>query len=177
MAEFDVVIRGGTVIDGTRMPRYRGDIGIKDGKIARIGNLKSHQAARVIDADGLFVAPGFVDLHTHYDAQLFWDPYCTMSSWHGVTSLVIGNCGFGFAPVRPAERERAMLTITRVEAIPMASMQQGMPWSWVTFPEFLDAVDRAPKAVNILPYVPISPLLIWVMGFEAAKAGKRPTPD
>ena len=101
----------------------------------------------------------------------------TTRKWHGITSVVIGNCGFGFAPVRPAERERAMMSMTRVEAIPMASMKQGMPWSWVTFPEFLDSVDRTPKAVNILPYVPLSPLLIWVMGFEAAKAGKMPTPE
>src|SRR5262245_6926920 len=101
MAEFDAVVRGGMVIDGTRLPRYQADVGIKNGRIAEIGKLKSHQAKRVIDAGGLNVAPGFVDLHTHYDAQLFWDPYCTISSWHGVTSLVIGNCGFGFAPVKP----------------------------------------------------------------------------
>ena len=177
MPRFDRVIRGGMIVDGNRLPRFRGDIGIKDGVIAEIGQLRAGDADEVIDADGLIVAPGFVDLHTHYDAQLFWDPYCTLSAWHGITSVVIGNCGFGFAPVRPAERERAMLTMTRVEAIPMASMQQGMPWNWVTFPEFLDAVDRAPKAVNILPYMPIAPLLIWVMGFEAAKAGKLPTPE
>ncbi len=177
MARFDRVIRGGMIVDGSRLPRYRGDIGIKDGAIACIGRIGAGEADETIDAGGLIVAPGFVDLHTHYDAQLFWDPYCTLSSWHGITSVVIGNCGFGFAPVRPAERERAMLTMTRVEAIPMAAMQQGMPWSWVTFPEFLDAVERAPKAVNILPYVPVSPLLIWVMGFEAAKSGRRPTPE
>ena len=177
MARFDRLIRGGMVVDGSRLPRFRGDIGIKDGVIAAIGHLDPADADETIDADGLIVAPGFVDLHTHYDAQLFWDPYCTLSSWHGITSVVIGNCGFGFAPVRPAERERAMMSMTRVEAIPMASMKEGMPWSWVTFPEFLDAVDKAPKAVNILPYVPISPLLIWVMGFEAAKAGRLPTPE
>src|ERR671927_906340 len=124
------------------MPRRIADVAIKDGKVARIGRLDPAQAEQLLDAGGMIVAPGFVDLHTHYDAQLFWDPYCTLSSWHGITSVVIGNCGFGFAPVRPAERDRAMLTMTRVEAIPMASMQQGMPWSWVTFPEFLDAVDR-----------------------------------
>ncbi len=177
MARFDRVIRGGMIVDGSRLPRFRGDIGIKDGVIAAIGQLDASDADEVIDAGGLIVAPGFVDLHTHYDAQLFWDPYCTLSAWHGITSVVIGNCGFGFAPVRPAERERAMMSMTRVEAIPMASMKEGMPWSWVTFPEFLDAVDKAPKAVNILPYVPISPLLIWVMGFEAAKAGQKPTPE
>ena len=125
MARFDRVIRGGMIVDGSRLPRFRGDIGIKDGVIAEIGQIGAGEADETIDAGGLIVAPGFVDLHTHYDAQLFWDPYCTLSSWHGITSVVIGNCGFGFAPVRPAERERAMLTMTRVEAIPMASMKAG----------------------------------------------------
>lgn len=175
MAKYDRVIRNGMVVDGTRAPRFVADIAIKDGLIAEIGHVNPSDAGEVLDAEGLVVAPGFVDLHTHYDAQLFWDPYCTLSSWHGITSVVIGNCGFGFAPVRPEMRERAMLTMTRVEAIPLASMKEGMPWTWTTFPEFLDAVERAPKAVNILPYVPVSPLLIWVLGFEAAKAGRKPT--
>jgi N-acyl-D-amino-acid deacylase len=170
MAEFDVVIRAGMIVDGTRMPRYRGDIGIKDGRVAKIGQLAAHQGSKHIDAAGLIVAPGFVDLHTHYDAQFFWDPHCSISSWHGVTSIVIGNCGFGFAPVRPEGRERAMLTMTRVEAIPYASMKAGLPWDWSTFPQFLDSIERRPKGVNILPYVPVSPLLVWVMGLEEAKS-------
>jgi len=169
MAEYDLIIQNGMVVDGTRMPRFRADIGIKNGRIAKIGHLRASDAARTVDATGHIVAPGFVDLHTHYDAQLFWDPYCSISSWHGVTSVVIGNCGFGFAPVHPEGRDRAMLAMTRVEAIPYASMKAGMPWDWTTFPEFLDSIDRHPKAVNILPYVPISPLLTWVMGLEAAK--------
>lgn len=172
---YDRIIRNGMVVDGSRQPRFRADIGIRDGRIAAIGRLDPADAAEVLDATGLIVAPGFVDLHTHYDAQLFWDPYCTLSSWHGITSVVIGNCGFGFAPVRPEMRERAMLSMTRVEAIPLASMAAGMPWDWVSFPEFLDSVDRAPKAVNILPYVPIGPMLTWVLGFDDAKAGRRPT--
>jgi N-acyl-D-amino-acid deacylase len=174
MPEFDAIIRDGLIVDGTRMPRYRADIGIKDGKIGRIGRLGASDAGRIIDAAGTIVAPGFIDLHTHYDAQLFWDPYCSISSWHGITSIVIGNCGFGFAPVHPEDRERAMLTMTRVEAIPYASMKAGLPWDWVTFPEFLDSVDRRPKGINILPYVPLAPLLTWVMGMEQAKS-RKPT--
>lgn len=175
MARYDCVIKNGMIVDGSRLPRFRGDIGIRDGLIVEIGHIDASDGDEVIEADGLIVAPGFVDLHTHYDAQLFWDPYCTISAWHGITSVVICNCGFGFAPVRPEERERSMLSMTRVEAIPLASMQAGMPWDWTTFPEFLDSVERAPKAMNVLPYVPISPLLIWVMGLEDAKAGRKPT--
>ena len=177
MAVYDRIIRGGTIFDGTRVPRYRADVAVKDGVIAEIGRISPGDAREVLDADGLHVAPGFIDLHTHYDAQVFWDPYCTLSGWHGITSAVIGNCGFGFAPVRPEERERAMLSMTRVEAIPLASMKAGMPWDWVTFPEFLDSVERTPKAINLLPYVPVGPLLIWVLGFEDAKAGRRPTDE
>lgn len=177
MPEFDLVIKDGMIIDGTRLPRYRGDIGVKDGKIAKIGRLQPHQAAKTLDAEGHMVVPGFIDLHTHYDAQLFWDPYLTISGWHGITSVVIGNCGFGFAPTPPEGRERAMLTMTRTEAIPYESMKAGMPWDWVTFPEFLDSVDRAPKGLNILPYVPIAPLMVWVMGREDAKSGRLPTDD
>ena len=175
MAAFDLVIRGGTIVDGTRIPRYVADLGVKDGRIACIGKIAAHDGKRCLDAGGQIVAPGFIDLHTHYDAQLFWDPYCTLSGWHGVTSAVIGNCGFGFAPFAPEMRDRAMDTMTRLEAIPKVSMEQGMPWDWVTYPEFLDSVERAPKAINVLPYVPVGPLLIWVLGFEDAKAGRKPS--
>ena len=106
MAEYDIIIKGGTIVDGTRTPRYISDVAIKDGKIAKIGGLRGSRAAKVLDASGLIVAPGFVDLHTHYDAQVQWDPYCTVSGWHGVTSIAIGNCGFGFAPVRQMKRTR-----------------------------------------------------------------------
>jgi len=175
MAEFDTLIKGGMIIDGTRTPRYRGDVAIRGGIVAEIGHIDESRAAKVLDAEGMIVAPGFVDLHTHYDAQVFWDPYCSISSWHGITTVVIGNCGFGFAPVAPAARERAMLTMTRVEAIPLASMKAGMPWDWETFPEYLDSVERTPKAMNIVPYVPISPIMVSVMGLDDAKAGRKPT--
>lgn len=173
--KYETVIKGGMIVDGTRVPRYVGDIGINDGRIVTIGRISDSDAERLIDAQGCIVAPGFIDLHTHYDAQLFWDPYCTLSGWHGVTSVVIGNCGFGFAPVAEDMRERMMLSMTRVEAIPLESMREGMPWDWETFPEFLESVDRTPKGINILPYVPMGPILVWVMGLEDAKSGRDPT--
>ena len=177
MPEFDIVIKDGMIIDGTRAPRIRGDIGIKNGRIARIGRIAASDAKEVIDARGLIVAPGFIDLHTHYDAQLFWDPWLTISGWHGVTSVVIGNCGFGFAPVKPGDEERAMLTMTRTEAIPLAAMKAAMPWDWHTYPEFLDRIERLPKGVNVLPYVPVNPLMGYVMGIEQSKTGRMPTDD
>jgi N-acyl-D-aspartate/D-glutamate deacylase len=177
VALFDTIIKGGTIIDGTRMPRLRGDLAIKDGKVARIGRLDERDAENIIDATDCIVAPGFIDLHTHYDAQIFWDPYCTLSGWHGVTSVVIGNCGFGFAPVQPEMRDRIMLSMTRVEAIPLDAMKAGMPWDWVTYPEFLESIERTPKGVNVLPYVPLGPLLVWVMGLEDAKSGRHVTPE
>jgi N-acyl-D-amino-acid deacylase len=175
MAEFDIHIKGGTIVDGTRVPRYRGDLWIKDGKIAQIGGRSPGFAKKTIDAGGLIVAPGFVDLHTHYDAQIRWDPYCTISGWHGVTSLVLGNCGFGFAPVKPEFRERSMLAMTRTEAIPYAAMKAGMNWDWETIPEYLDSLDRAPKGVNCIQYMPTASLMIYVMGLGAAKT--RPATD
>ena len=116
---YDLLIRGGTVVDGTRLPKLRADVGVTDGKVAKIGRIGPGQGTRELDATGLIVAPGFVDLHTHYDAQIHWDPYCTVSGWHGVTSLVLGNCGFGFgfAPVKPEDRDRALLMMTRTEQI------------------------------------------------------------
>ena len=170
MAEYDLIIRGGTVVDGTRLPRFRADVGIKDGRVRKIGRIRNATAGRTLDATGCVVAPGFVDLHTHYDAQIHWDPYCTISGWHGVTSLVLGNCGFGFAPVKPADRERSMMMMTRTEQIPYESMKEGMKWRWETFPEWLENLERLPKGVNIVSYVPVSPLMVYVMGMEAAKS-------
>ena len=170
MAEFDVHIKGGMVVDGTRVPRFQADVWITDGKIAQIGGRAAGGAKKVIDADGLIVAPGFVDLHTHYDAQIRWDPWCTISGWHGVTSVVLGNCGFGFAPVKPDFQERSMLTMTRTEAIPYDSMKEGMTWDWETIPEYLDSLDRSAKGVNCIQYMPTASLMTYVMGLEAAKS-------
>ncbi len=180
MSDFDVIIRGGMIIDGQRTPRYRGDIGIKDGRvqaITGIGGLDRKSAAREIDADGLVVAPGFVDLHTHYDAQIFWDPYCTTSGWHGVTSVVIGNCGFGIAPVKEEARDRAMLSLTRNEAISYDAMAAALPWNWETFPEFMDALEKTPKGINVLTYIPLSPLIAYVMGGVDSAKTRRPSED
>ncbi len=170
MTKADLHIRGGLIVDGTRARPVRGDVVIANGRITELGGRRTPDARTTIDADGLVVAPGFVDLHTHYDAQIRWDPWCTISGWHGVTSVVLGNCGFGFAPVRPDFRDRAMLTMTRTEAIPYESMQVGMQWDWETIPEYLDSLDRAPKGVNVIQYMPTASLMTYVMGLEAAKS-------
>ena len=170
MPALDIVIKGGIVIDGLQTPRYKADIGIADGRVVAIGRVDASGAKEVVDATGRVVAPGFVDLHTHYDSQLFWDPWCTMSGWHGVTSVVIGNCGFGFAPCKPEDRERTMLALSRNEAVPLKTMQAGMPWDWVTFAEFLESVDRTPKGVNVMAFVPLAPLYAYVAGVDNAKA-------
>jgi N-acyl-D-aspartate/D-glutamate deacylase len=175
MSQFDIQITNGTIVDGARTPRFQGDIWIKDGRIAQIGGDSPGEAKQVIDASRRIVAPGFVDLHTHYDAQIRWDPWCTISGWHGVTSVVLGNCGFGFAPVKPDFRERSMLTMTRTEAIPFESMKIGMEWDWETIPEYLDSLERADKGVNVIQYMPVASLMTYVMGLEAAKT--RPATD
>jgi N-acyl-D-amino-acid deacylase len=170
MAQFDTILKGGTVIDGTRVPRYKADVGIKNGKIAKIGRLNSSDATKVVDASGLIVAPGFIDLHTHYDAQLHWDPYCTIGSWHGVTSVTIGNCGFGFAPLRPQDADRAMLALSRTEAIPLEPMRVSMKVDWETFPQYMERLSRMPLGINVSHLFPIAPAVAYVMGgFDDAK--------
>jgi N-acyl-D-amino-acid deacylase len=176
MSEFETILRGGSIVDGTGIPRFTADLGIREGRIAEIGRVDASRGDRVVDVDGLIVAPGAVDLHTHYDAQIQWDPWCTISGWHGVTSVVLGNCGFGFAPVRPADRELAMRTMSRTEAIGLDSMRKGMLWDWESIPEWLDSLDRIPKGVNCLSYASILPILYWVMGVDAAKS-RGPTND
>lgn len=169
MATYDIVIKGGTVIDGLRTPRYKADVGVKDGVITQIGRIDAADGEEVVDATGRIVAPGIIDVHTHYDSQLFWDPWCTMSGWHGVTTVLIGNCGFGFAPCKPEDQDRTMLSLSRNEAVPIKTMRAGMPWDWVSYPEFLDSIDRIPKGVNVMSMVPLAPLYTYVVGIDKAK--------
>jgi len=173
--DFDTVIMNGTIVDGLRTPRFVSDIGIRDGKITYIGRIFEVGEAEVIDAAGLIVAPGFVDLHTHYDSQVFWDPYCTIGGWHGITSNVIGNCGFSFAPCKPEHRERIMKMMERNEAVPWEAMQLGMPWDWETLPEFLDSIERTPLGVNLMSYVGIAPMIAYAMGGVEEAKSRRPT--
>ena len=162
----DLLIRGGTVVDGSGAKRYRADVGISAGRIAALGRL-SEPARRVIDADGLIVAPGFIDGHTHLDAQVMWDPLGTCSCYHGVTSVVMSNCGFTLAPCKPQDREWYASCLSYVEDIPAAAIAAGVDWTWETFPEYLAAVERRPKALNYAMYVGHSALRMYVMGRRA----------
>ncbi len=177
MAEYDLVIRGGTIVDGTGIPRYKADVAVKNGRIANIGGRIVSGGAKEIDASGCIVAPGAVDLHTHYDGQLNWDPYCTPSGWFGVTSLTIGQCGFGFAPTKPEDRDLNMQMMNRVEAIPLESMRQGMRWDWETFPEYLDSLDRQGLGLNIGALMPFSCLRGYVLGMKPARERTSVTKD
>lgn len=137
----DLLIRGGTVIDGSGKSRYTADVGVADGRVVKIGRI-GEPAKRTIDADGLIVAPGFIDWHTHMDAQVMWDPLGTSSCYHGVTTVVMSNCGFTLAPCRPTDREWYASCLSYVEDIPAAAMAEGMDWTWETFPEYMAAVER-----------------------------------
>ncbi len=171
MAEnFDLAIRGGTLVDGTGAPAYRGDLGIANGRIAALGELRG-TARRTIDATGCVVSPGFVDIHTHYDAQIFWDRMLTISPWHGVTSVVMGNCGFGIAPTRAEHRELIMRTLENVEGMSLATLRKGvgLDWPFETFPEYLDAVEARGTAINVGALLGHTPLRLYVMGEEATE--------
>jgi len=170
----DLLIKNGTVVDGSGAPRYRGDVGVRDGRIVEVGRVGS-VAERTIDADGLIVAPGFVDGHTHMDAQVAWDPIGSCSCWHGVTTVIMGNCGFALAPCKPEEREWFARCLTAVEDIPTESMTSGIDWTWETFPEYLAHVERMPKAINYGAYIGHSALRMYVMGKRALD--QTATPD
>ncbi|MBT3369972.1 MAG: amidohydrolase family protein [Rhodospirillaceae bacterium] len=163
---YDLVVRNGTVIDGSGMPRYRADVGVKDGRIAHIGRIPNG-GGESIDAEGHIVSPGFVDGHTHMDAQIFWDPLGSCSCYHGVTSVVMGNCGFTLAPCRETEIDYVFRNLERAEDISREAMKAGIEWRWETFPEYLDVLDGLPKGINYAGYIGHSALRTYVMGERA----------
>lgn len=169
MTTYDLLIKNGTVIDGTGAPRYQADIGIKDGRIVDIGVINA-AATDTVDASGMIVAPGTVDHHTHYDAQIFRDSTCADGGQNGVTSVVMANCGFGFAPCRTEHQDRYMVMMENVEQIPVAHQRASLPWDWQSFPEFLQSLGRTKKSVNAMSYVPLNALMIFVMGIDDAKS-------
>jgi N-acyl-D-aspartate/D-glutamate deacylase len=172
----DLLIRGGTVVDGTGAPGTIADVAVKDGRIVAVGDV-SARAERTIDATGRVVAPGFIDIHTHYDAQILWDRMLTISPWHGVTTVVMGNCGFGVAPTRPSHRDLILRTLEKVEGMSLASLQAGCgeDWPFETFPEYLDAIERRGTAINVGALVGHTPVRLYVMGAEAVE--RAATPD
>ena len=168
--DFDIRIRGGSIVDGSGNPAYEGDIGIRDGKIAAMGEFKG-DARETIDAGGLAVAPGFVDVHTHYDAQLIWDRMLSISPWHGVTTVVMGNCGFTVAPTRREHREMILQTLEKVEGMSIEALHEGLgeDWGFETFPQYLDAIEQRGMAINVAALVGHTAVRLNVMGVEATE--------
>src|SRR3954464_6271181 len=160
---FDLVVRGGTVVDGSGQPGFEADVGVKDGQVAAVGKLAG-AGAEEIDAKGQLVIPGFVDIHTHYDGQATWDARLQPSSWHGVTSIVMGNCGVGFAPCRPDDHDRLIQLMEGVEDIPFPVLSEGLPWNWESYPEYLDALASRRFDVDIGSQLPHAALRVFVMG-------------
>src|SRR6202165_3772538 len=164
---FELIIRGGTVVDGLGGQPYVGDVAVADGVIAAVGTVDG-DAPREIDAKGLLVTPGFVDLHTHYDGQAIWSDRLTPSSAHGVTTAVMGNCGVGFAPCRAADHDVLVDVMAGVEDIPGVVMTDGLPWTWETFPEYLDALEAGRRGIDGARYLPHPPRRVYVMGQRGA---------
>ena len=175
MAQYDLVVRGGTVADGTGTGTREADVAIKDGKIAAVG-MVAGTANEEIAAKGLLVTPGFVDIHTHYDGQATWDSHLQPSSWHGVTTAVMGNCGVGFAPVRVADRQRLIELMEGVEDIPGAALDEGLNWSWESFGQYLDALEKRPRDMDLGAQLPHGALRVFVMGERAARL-EEATPE
>ncbi|KPK53542.1 MAG: amidohydrolase [Myxococcales bacterium SG8_38_1] len=172
---YDLKIVGGTIVDGTGNDRYTGDLGIKDGKIVAVGTA-DEGAKETIDASGAVVAPGFVDMHTHYDGQISWDEELAPSSIHGVTTCAMGSCGVGFAPVRPTDHDKLIELMEGVEDIPGTALSEGISWGWESFPEYMDVLDRMPHTIDFMAHVPHDALRVYVMG-ERAVAEEAATPD
>jgi N-acyl-D-amino-acid deacylase len=171
----ELVIRGGTLVDGTGAPSRTADVAVDDGQITEVGQVEG-RGRREVDADGLLVTPGFVDVHTHYDGQVTWDPLLTPSCWHGVTTAVMGNCGVGFAPVRPGSEQWLIQLMEGVEDIPGTALAEGIAWGWETFPQYLDVIERMPRAIDIGTQVPHGAVRGYVMGERGAR-NEPATPD
>jgi N-acyl-D-aspartate/D-glutamate deacylase len=176
MTDHDVVVRGGTVVDGTGAAPYVADLAIDEGIVTTVGDVRA-TGREELDADGLLVTPGWVDVHTHYDGQVTWDPFLTPSSWQGVTTVVMGNCGVGFAPVRPDRHDSLIRLMEGVEDIPGTALHEGISWGWESFPEYLDVVDSTPHALDFGAQLPHAALRTYVMGDRGADHTEVPTPE
>ncbi len=172
----DLLVRGGTILDGSGGARFTGDVGVRDGRIAAVGRV-GEPARRTLEASGLVVTPGWVDIHTHYDGQVTWDPLLTPSCWHGVTTVVMGNCGVGFAPVRPGSQDYLIRLMEGVEDIPGTALAEGIRWEWESFPEYLDAIGRRSYALDVAAQLPHAALRFYVMGERGADHAEAPTPE
>ena len=174
---FDLLIRGGTVVDGTGAPARVADVAVTNGRIVKVASTIVGEAAEEIDATGKLVTPGFIDIHTHYDGQLTWDPMVAPSSVHGVTTIAVGNCGVGFAPAKPDSHEWLIGLLEGVEDIPGTALAEGLTWDWESFPEYLDSIEAKPHTVDVASHVPHSALRTFVMGERGALHTEAPSDD